>query len=48
MPERLPKFYKNLSIAVVLSFFWPGLGQIYNGKIGKAYSSSSQPVFLRG
>ena len=35
MPERPPKFYKNPSIAVVLSFFWPGLGQIYNGQIGK-------------
>ena len=35
MPERPPKFYKNPSIAVVLSFFWPGLGQIYNGEIGK-------------
>jgi len=35
MSERPPKFYKNPSIAVVLSFFWPGLGQIYNGEIGK-------------
>lgn len=35
MPEQPPKFYKNPSIAVVLSFFWPGLGQIYNGQIGK-------------
>jgi TM2 domain-containing membrane protein YozV len=35
MPECPPKFYKNPSIAVVLSFFWPGLGQIYNGQIGK-------------
>ena len=35
MSERLPKFYKNPSIAVLLSFFWPGLGQIYNGEIGK-------------
>lgn len=26
---------KNSGIAVVLSFFIPGLGQIYNGQIGK-------------
>lgn len=26
---------KNSGIAAVLSFFWPGLGQIYNGQIGK-------------
>jgi len=35
MPERPPKFYKNPAIAIVLSFFWPGLGQLYNGQIGK-------------
>lgn len=35
MPEQPPKFYKNPSIAIVLSFFWPGLGQLYNGEIGK-------------
>ncbi len=34
-PDGIPKFYKNPSIAVVLSFFWAGLGQIYNGQIGK-------------
>jgi len=33
--EQIPKFYKNPSIATVLSFFWAGLGQIYNGQIGK-------------
>jgi len=26
---------KNPGIAAVLSFFWSGLGQIYNGEIGK-------------
>ena len=26
---------KNPGVAAVLSFFWPGLGQIYNGEIGK-------------
>jgi TM2 domain-containing membrane protein YozV len=26
---------KNPAVAAVLSFFWPGLGQIYNGQIGK-------------
>ena len=26
---------KNSGLAAVLSFFWPGLGQIYNGQIGK-------------
>ncbi len=30
-----PKFYKNPSIAAVLSFFYMGLGQIYNEQIGK-------------
>ena len=30
-----PKFYKNPTIAVLLSFFVTGLGQIYNGQIGK-------------
>ncbi|MCE9595576.1 MAG: hypothetical protein K8S98_15420 [Planctomycetes bacterium] len=35
MPEQVPKFYKNPSIATVLSFFCTGLGQIYNGEIGK-------------
>jgi TM2 domain-containing membrane protein YozV len=35
MPEQAPKFYKNPSVATVLSFFFMGLGQIYNGEIGK-------------
>ena len=26
---------KNPAIAAILSFFWVGLGQIYNGQIGK-------------
>jgi len=26
---------KNPGVAAVLSFFWCGLGQIYNGEIGK-------------
>jgi TM2 domain-containing membrane protein YozV len=33
--EQPPKFYKNPTIAVLLSFFITGLGQIYNGQIGK-------------
>lgn len=34
-PPPPPKFYKNPSIAAVLSFFYMGLGQIYNEQIGK-------------
>ena len=30
-----PVFYRNPSIAVLLSFFFAGLGQLYNGQIGK-------------
>ena len=30
-----PVFYKNPAISVILSFFFMGLGQIYNGEIGK-------------
>ncbi len=30
-----PVFYKNPSIGAVLSFLFMGLGQIYNGQIGK-------------
>jgi TM2 domain-containing membrane protein YozV len=26
---------KNPGLAAILSFFWGGLGQIYNGEIGK-------------
>lgn len=35
MPEQAPKFYKNPTTATILSFFIMGLGQIYNGQIGK-------------
>jgi TM2 domain-containing membrane protein YozV len=31
----LVKAQKNPGVAAVLSFFWSGLGQIYNGEIGK-------------
>jgi len=30
-----PAFYKNPGLAAVLSFFYMGLGQIYNGQIAK-------------
>lgn len=30
-----PAAMKNPGVAAVLSFFWAGLGQIYNGEIGK-------------
>ena len=33
--KQPPKFYKNPGVATVLSFFFMGLGQIYNGQIGK-------------
>ncbi len=33
--DQAPKFYKNPTIAIILSFFVTGLGQIYNGQIGK-------------
>jgi TM2 domain-containing membrane protein YozV len=35
MPDQVPKFYKNPTTATILSFFIMGLGQIYNGQIGK-------------
>ena len=35
MSTQPPKFYKNPSVATILSFFFMGLGQIYNGQIGK-------------
>ena len=35
MSTQPPKFYKNPSLATILSFFVMGLGQIYNGQIGK-------------
>jgi TM2 domain-containing membrane protein YozV len=30
-----PVFYKNPGLAAVLSFFYMGLGQIYNGQLAK-------------
>ena len=30
-----PVYYKNPGLAAILSFFYTGLGQIYNGEIGK-------------
>jgi len=30
-----PVFYKNPGLAAILSFFYMGLGQIYNGQISK-------------
>ena len=47
-----PPIYKNPGLAAVLSFFWMGLGQIYNGQIAKgiafivAYSVSFLLMFL--
>ena len=35
MSTQPPKFYKNPAVATVLSFLITGLGQIYNGEIGK-------------
>jgi TM2 domain-containing membrane protein YozV len=35
MPEQAPKFYKNPAVATILSFLFMGLGQFYNGQIGK-------------
>jgi TM2 domain-containing membrane protein YozV len=32
VPQQM---YKNPGLAAILSFFWMGLGQIYNGHIGK-------------
>lgn len=34
-PQQMHTKTKNPGIAVVLSFFIPGLGQLYNGYIGK-------------
>ena len=36
MSTQPPKFYKNPAVATILSFFFMGLGQIYNGQISKA------------
>jgi len=30
-----PVFYKNPGLAAILSFFYMGLGQIYNGQLSK-------------
>jgi TM2 domain-containing membrane protein YozV len=35
MADQEPKIYKNPGVATVLSFFFMGLGQIYNGQIAK-------------
>ena len=35
MNDQPVVFYKNPGIAAVLSFFYTGLGQIYNGQIAK-------------
>ncbi len=34
-PPQPPVFYKNPGLAAVFSFFYMGLGQIYNGQIAK-------------
>ena len=47
-----PVYYKNPGLAAVLSFFYMGLGQIYNGQIGKgiafivAYTISWILIFI--
>jgi len=47
-----PVFYKNPGLSAVFSFFWMGLGQIYNGQISKGiafivlYSISWLLIFL--
>ena len=35
MSEQPPKFYKNPSVATLLSFFFMGVGQFYNGEVIK-------------
>jgi TM2 domain-containing membrane protein YozV len=35
MPIQPPIFFKNPTTATILSFFITGLGQLYNGQIGK-------------
>ena len=35
MANQPPNFYKNPSVATVLSFLFMGLGQFYNGQIKK-------------
>jgi TM2 domain-containing membrane protein YozV len=52
MNNQPPKFYKNPSISTILSFFFMGLGQIYNGQIGKGilfiilYGISAALIFV--
>jgi TM2 domain-containing membrane protein YozV len=52
MQYQAPVYYKNPGLAAVLSFFWMGLGQIYNGQIAKgvlfmiAYGFSWLLMFL--
>lgn len=48
----VPVFYKNPGLAAVLSFFYMGLGQIYNGQLSKgilfiiAYTISCLLIFV--
>lgn len=35
--DKKPAQVKNPGLAAVASFFWVGLGQIYNGEIGKGF-----------
>jgi TM2 domain-containing membrane protein YozV len=35
VPIQPPIFFKNPTVATLLSFLHPGLGQFYNGQIGK-------------
>lgn len=35
--RQKPSQVKNPGLAAVASFFWVGLGQIYNGEIGKGF-----------
>ncbi len=50
--RNAPVFYKNPGLAAVFSFFYMGLGQIYNGQIAKgiafivAYSISIVLIFI--
>ena len=52
MNNNPPVFYKNPGLAAILSFFYMGLGQIYNGQIGKGiafivlYSISWVLIFI--
>ena len=47
-----PVFYKNPGLAAVLSFFYMGLGQVYNGQLAKGiffivlYSISIALIFI--